>query len=82
MTLPLVTLDREADMLYVALADGDVHETRAFGDLRMVDYSAEGEVLGVEFVSASHGVDVTGLPMRAKVEPAIGASGFQVPIFA
>ena len=82
MTLPLVTFDREADMLYVTLADGDVHETRAFGDLRMVDYSAEGEVLGVEFVSASHGVDLTGLPLRAKVESAIGAIGFQVSTLA
>jgi uncharacterized protein YuzE len=45
--------DAEADALYIRLTDAPV--VRSFGDRgvsRVVDYDAEGEIVGVEFLSA------------------------------
>jgi len=59
---PYVTFDEDADVLYVCLTSAKVSETRKLGDLRLIDYSADGSVVGVEFISASEGVDLSDLP--------------------
>lgn len=81
-TFPYVTYDEDADVLYVGLADGDVAETRNLGDLRLIDFADDGTVLGVEFVSASQGVDLDGVPFGPTVAAAIGDSGLQIRIYA
>lgn len=82
MTYPRVAFDPDADALYVYLASGVVAETRPLGDLRMVDYSKDGTVLGIEFVSASHGVDLSDVPFAPTVASAIGDSGLPIKVFA
>src|SRR5688500_20153888 len=68
-----VTYDSEADALYVYLIaqDTDVDRTEAFGDGRMVDYDAQGQVVGVEFLDASRGIDIDGLPEADRVAEAV-----------
>jgi len=77
-----VTYDPDADVLYVHLATGKVAETRALGDLRLIDYSKAGTVLGIEFISASDGVDLHDVPFSQTVATAIGDSGFPIRIYA
>lgn len=60
-----VHYDPDVDVLYVDLAprsDGDVARTRELDPGRLVDYAASGEVLGVEFLGASDGVNLDGVP--------------------
>ena len=57
--------DREADAVYVYLGeDRAVARTvRLAGDtIRTVDYDAEGAPVGVEFLEASGGLDLGGVP--------------------
>ncbi len=58
-----VQYDSEADAVYVRLREpiGDV-KSRPVDDARIVDYDAEGHVVGVELLDASHGIDLEGLP--------------------
>lgn len=82
MAFPHVTYDDDADVLYVGLAEGDVAETRNLGDLRLVDLAKDGTVLGIEFISASQGVDLDSVPFAPTVAAAIGDSGLPIKVFA
>lgn len=80
--MPGVTYDREADVLYVALRDGPSATQTAMDDLRIIDHSADGAVVGVEFICASGGIDLRDVPFALRVEELIGLSGLSFPIFA
>ncbi len=82
MKYPYVTYDDDADVLYVGLAEGEVAETRSLGDLRLVDLAEDGAVLGIEFISASQGVDLDSVPFGPTVAAAIGDSGLPIKIYA
>ncbi len=66
-----VTLNDAGDILYVRLSDGDVKETREFGDHRLVDFDAGGEVIGAEFIGLDDGVDLRGLPDHCRLHDAL-----------
>ena len=74
--------DDDADVLYVALLDDDVEETVELDDLRLVDYGKGGCVVGVEFISASSGIDLRDVPLAAEVERVIGSSGYSFKVVA
>jgi uncharacterized protein YuzE len=78
--MPTVRYDAEADVLYVEFGHGKVARTRALGDLRLVDEASDGSPLGIEFISASQGVNLSNLPRATEVERAIGGSGFSIPV--
>jgi len=61
----------EADAVYVYLGDEAVASTEQLDDHRMVDYSADGKVVGVEFLGVSAGVDLSDIPCRESVEKAV-----------
>ena len=66
----------DADILYVMLRDGEKIERQTFlDDLRVIDHSATGVVVGVEFMCASEGVDLGDVPFARQVEYLIGRSG-------
>lgn len=80
--MPRATYDSDADILYVELRDGEASATQKFlDDLRILDYSADGAVVGVEFISASAGIDLTDVPSAASVEALISDSGHSFKIF-
>ncbi len=81
MGLPSLTYDAEADILYVQLSDAEVAYTRSLDDFRLVDYSADGGIVGIEFVDASAGVDLADVPSRETVERLIDDSGYGFKVY-
>lgn len=81
--MPQAAYDSEAEVLYVQLLDDETSANQKFlDDLRILDYSADGAVVGVEFIAASAGIDLTDVPFAARVEKLIGQSGHSFKIFA
>lgn len=77
-----VTYDRDADVLYVRLNEGKSARQSRLGDLRIIDMSEEGTVLGIEFVCASGGVDLRDIPFAQRVQQLIHDSGLPMKLFA
>ncbi|HEY3078909.1 MAG TPA: DUF2283 domain-containing protein [Chloroflexota bacterium] len=75
---PEVRHDPEADALYVRFAAAPVARTAPLDDDRIVDYAADGSVVGVELLSVSHGSDIAGLPHAAAVERALRRLGLPI----
>lgn len=61
-----VTYDREVDAIYVRLSEQSCDHTIPLDDRRLVDYGADGSVVGVELLDVHDGVDLAGVP-----EPAV-----------
>ena len=80
--LDSVTYDEEADVLYVELNKVAVDRSHSLDDIRIIDYSKDGAVVGIEFINASSGVDLSDVPFAQKVEKLIGETGLEVPLFA
>lgn len=64
--------DPEADALYVRLGEGSAEKQTYMGDYRILDYSKDGRVLGVEFLGAREGIDLQDLPFAARIERLVG----------
>jgi uncharacterized protein YuzE len=77
-----VEYDDEGDVLYVRLQFANVHRSKAVDDLRLIDYSDDGAIVGVEFIGASGGIDLRDMPFAHKVEQLIGEAGLGFPVFA
>ncbi len=77
-----ITYDPDADVLYVLLQDVAVDHSKTLDDLRIIDYSTDSGVRGIEFICASDGIDLSDLPFAQKVEQLIGESGPTFRIFA
>ena len=74
--MPGATYDTEAEILYVRLIDDKLVARQTFiDDLRIVDHSEDGSVIGVEFVGASDGVELSDVPFARQIEELIGNSG-------
>ena len=79
--MPKATYDQEADILYVRLLDDEpVTRQTLLDDLRVIDHSAEGAVVGVEFIDASDGVVLGDVPFAKQVADLIGHSGHSFKI--
>ena len=63
--MPEATYDSEADILYVRLRDSETVARQTFlDDVRIIDHSEEGTVVGIEFIDASDGVILGGRAIR------------------
>lgn len=70
------TYDSEADAGYVRFrpkSPGQVAYTRSIDEDRNVDYDANDEPVGVEFLNMSDGVRVSGLPRADEIRELIAA---------
>ena len=67
-----VEYDAEADALYITLRrpQGKV-ETEFIDDARYVDYDEANNVVGVEILGVSHGIDLEGLPDAERIAEAL-----------
>ncbi|MEX2236670.1 MAG: DUF2283 domain-containing protein [Dehalococcoidia bacterium] len=74
--------NEEGDVLYVVLHDKQVARSKCVDNLRTIDYGEDGSVVGLEFVSASSGIDLSDMPSSETVAELIGESGQKFPIFA
>ena len=69
-----IEYDPEADVLFVRLVHldpGSVAGARALDDRRLVHVDERGTPLGVEFLGASAGLDLTGVPEAAAIAAAV-----------
>lgn len=69
-----------ADALYITFTTQPVARTRALDDLRNLDLDAGGEVVGIEFLQASDGLDLRDVPMWGSVVQLVEADGLPLPI--
>ena len=75
---PYATYSEQADAAYVHLAEGQVATTESLDDLRMIDYSGDGRVIGIELLDVSDGVDLRDIPQRPLVEALLHDYNFPV----
>ncbi len=74
--MPKATYDSEDDILYVRLLDDVTVARQTFlDDVRIIDRSEDGAIVGIEFVGASESVDLGDVPFAQQVEELIGRSG-------
>lgn len=66
--------DAEADAIYITFRkpEGAV-ETEFVDDARYVDYDEAGNMVGVEILGVSQGVDLTGLPEAKRLAEALNS---------
>jgi uncharacterized protein YuzE len=76
----LITYSETADALYVQLQEADVTKVTPVDDSRIVDYAADGSVVGVEFLGASRGIDLRDIPEHARVEELIRNLHFSIAV--
>ena len=60
--------DRKDDVAYVEFSSADSARQVALDDATIIDYAADGSVVGVEFISPSRGVSLAGVPRAAEIE--------------
>jgi len=76
----LITYSETADALYVQLQEAEVTKVTPIDDARIVDYAADGSVVGVEFLGASSGVDLRDIPERGRLEEMIKNLRFSIAV--
>jgi uncharacterized protein YuzE len=62
-----VRYDLEADAIYVRLRPTEHVRTEEIDSRRLVDYDANDEVVGIEFLFVSKGLNLQGVPEAARV---------------
>lgn len=62
-----LSIDRDADAIYIRLSEGAVAATASFDESRAIDVDETGRALGVEFLNVSHGVRLVGLPEQDRL---------------
>jgi uncharacterized protein YuzE len=75
-----VELDKKADAAYARVADRPVASTKELDPQRVVDYHADGEIVGIEFLAVSRGVALHDLPYQAELMQSFDEH--QIPVFA
>ncbi|MSQ29332.1 MAG: DUF2283 domain-containing protein [Dehalococcoidia bacterium] len=70
-----MTYDPETDARYVYLMSQDtaLDHTDEIDFWRIVDFDDVGHAIGVEFLAASHGIDLDGVPKAGRFAEAIGS---------
>ena len=78
--LAVITYSETADALYVQLQEAEVTKVTPVDDSRIVDYAADGSVVGVEFLTASAGIDPRDIPERTRLEEMIKNLRFSIAV--
>ena len=58
----------DSDILYLKIGDGHHAGSKILDTYRIADYDENGELLGVEFLEASKGVDLDDLPQSERLK--------------
>lgn len=73
-----VDLETRHDAAYFAFADADAVRQEKLDGGRIVDYAADGTVVGIEFLEPSRGLDLDGLPRALEIARAARRRGLRV----
>ena len=68
---PYARYSPTADAIYVYLSNKPIAFSHRLDDYRLIDYSADGAVVGVEFLGISGGIDRNDLPLSPSDRAAI-----------
>jgi uncharacterized protein YuzE len=79
---PHASFSPTADAIYVYLNDQPVAYTKELDDYRLIDYSADGAVAGIEFLGVSGGIDLSDIPFEKTVGQLIRDLGLDIKILA
>ena len=60
--------DKRHDAAYFEFSGADSVRQVQLDDARIIDYAADGSVVGVEFIAPSRGVDLADVPRAAEIE--------------
>jgi len=74
----IVRFDRKDDVAYVEFSTADSARQVALDDATIIDYAADGSVVGVEFISPSRGVNLAGVPRAAEIEREVRRLGLPI----
>ncbi|NJD26980.1 MAG: DUF2283 domain-containing protein [Chloroflexi bacterium] len=70
--------DKEHDAAYFAFSSAAAVRHERLSGLRVIDYGANGDVVGVEFISPSSGVDLIGVPRAEEIAQAARELGLPI----
>ncbi len=70
--------DRAADAAYFEFSSADPARQVKLDDSRVIDYAADGSVVGVEILLPSRGVNLVGLPRAAEIARGLRSLDFRV----
>lgn len=73
-----IDYDRGVDAAYFAFATGASARQEKLDDARIIDYDADGNLLGVEFITPSLGLDLTGVPRAEEIARGARKMGLSV----
>jgi uncharacterized protein YuzE len=62
-----IEYDRRVDAAYVTFSAAASARQEKLDEARILDYGADGAVVGVEFLSPSLGIDLTGVPGASEI---------------
>jgi uncharacterized protein YuzE len=71
------TFSERADAAYVYLRSGEVVRTRALDERRNVDLDSDNNVIGIEFLGVSAGVNLHGVPEPATIKRLLSEHGLR-----
>ncbi len=72
-----VSYDKEADAIYLYLSHKKISRTKELDSERIIDYSEDGEIRGIEFLTVRNGVNTDNLPYRNEIERALNDKGIK-----
>ena len=72
MTTIKLELSRDTNAAYAVLSDDEVKKTKKLDQYRLLDLDAEGEVVGIEFLNISAGVNLSHLPRGEELRKLFG----------
>lgn len=72
-----IVYDQEADAVYTHLAAKPYHYGSDLDNERRVDYASDNTPIGVELLSVSWGVNVSGLPYAQEISNLLGINGIR-----
>jgi uncharacterized protein YuzE len=76
--VPHAEYHADIDILYMQLRDADVARSSELDLWRNIDLSAAGELIGVEFVNASQGVNLRDVPNGLEVAELVRSFGLPI----
>ena len=74
-------IDPEADAAYVRVRDTRISRTSPLDSQRILDYDADGELVGIEFLAIHQGLDLRDLPYHDQLAQLFEGLG-HIPISA
>ena len=71
--------DKEADAIYIKLSESEYAYGKDLNNGRRIDYSKNGQPIGVELLYANKGVNLTGIPDEVQIAQVL--TKYKIPTY-